>query len=521
MLLTFNAEQIGALLPNYLHLDVHLRITAVGPALMRHLPALSIGDDFADIFAIRNFEVAQFFAACDGVKALRIISRDQTIALYGAAISHPDGYLLAVRHVMSDEHLTSGKRHLDDFGHSDDVVLSTMLFALQRAMLSESEATAIELAHERERGTQMLDRMSRIAGYMAHDFNNLLSIIRLNTDRLLRAFGHDDKIGSIANIIQETASRGSEMTQSLMTLSQQRVGTTMPMIVDDIIHKNARFFGNVVGSNVQLHIALNGQNRQSIISYNGLLHSIINLLINAREAMPRGGNVTLSTSISKGLMARDDDDGRTQLREGIMIRIEDDGPGMNDSLLSRAFEPLFSSKPNGTGLGLASVRDFAVETGGDVWLESAQGKGTTVCLHLPAVDQPVERAHQQAIPTRQADLDAPAKHKILLVEDEPYALEALAELLEGEGYAVTPCNTSDGAMVALEQDAYHLLLTDIVMPGRDGTDIARRACAEQPAIKVVLMSGYVPDSASFEPGWMFLRKPMDCAELLKLISTSV
>lgn len=521
MLVTFNAEQFGALAPNYLHLDINLRITDIGPALRRHFPTLSIGDDFAEIFVIRNFEAAEFFAACDGVRALHMQSRDQAIVLYGAAVSHPHGYLLAVRRVMSNELLLSGKVHLDDFGHSDEVVLSTMLIAIQRAMLSESEATALELAHERQRGTHMLDRMSRIAGYMAHDFNNLLSIIRLNTDRLLLAFSHDDKIRSIANIIQETASRGSEMTQSLMTLSQQRVGTTTPIIVDEIIDKNASFFTHVVGSNIKLRIELNGQNRKSILSYNGLLHSIINLLVNAREAMPRGGNVTLSTSISDGTMANDDGDERLQLRESIIIRIADDGPGMNDPLLSRAFEPLFSSKPNGTGLGLASVRDFAIETGGNVWLESAQGEGTSVYLQLPTEDQPVDIGSQKADAIAHTVLDAPSKHKILLVEDEPYALEALAEMLEGEGYAVTPCSTSDDAMMALEQEAYHLLLTDIVMPGRDGTDIARRACAGQPAIKVVLMSGYVPDSASFEPGWMFVPKPMDSAELLKLISASV
>lgn len=150
-----------------------------------------------------------------------------------------------------------------------------------------------------------------------------------------------------------------------------------------------------------------------------------------------------------------------------------------------------------------------------------QGAGTTVYLHLPVVDQSADVGEQQAAPTLSPDPNPPGKQKILLVEDEPYALEALAEMLEGEGYAVTPCGTSDDAMLALEQDAYHLLLTDIVMPGKDGTDIARRACAGQPSIKVVLMSGYVPDSASFEPGWMFLRKPMNSDELLKLISASV
>lgn len=150
-----------------------------------------------------------------------------------------------------------------------------------------------------------------------------------------------------------------------------------------------------------------------------------------------------------------------------------------------------------------------------------QGEGATVYLHLPVVDHPAGEGVQEAASIRSVDLASSGKQKILLVEDEPYALEALAEMLEGEGYAVTPCRTSDDAMIALEQDAYHLLLTDIVMPGKDGTEIARYACAGQPSIKIVLMSGYIPDSMSVEPGWMFLRKPMDSIELLKLISASV
>jgi CheY-like chemotaxis protein len=108
-----------------------------------------------------------------------------------------------------------------------------------------------------------------------------------------------------------------------------------------------------------------------------------------------------------------------------------------------------------------------------------------------------------------------------LVEDEPYALEALAEMLEAEGYVVTPCASGEQAMQALEQQTYHLLLTDIVMPGKTGTEIAKQANRCQPSIKTILMSGYVPDSASLEPGWMFIRKPMDSDDLLRLVASAV
>ena len=158
--------------------------------------------------------------------------------------------------------------------------------------------------------------------------------------------------------------------------------------------------------------------------------------------------------------------------------------------------------------------------GGDVWLESQVGEGTTVYLHLPLANPSAEAqtAHEFG---QSADAPAIGTRHILLVEDEPYALEALAEMLEAEGYAVTPCASGEQAMHALEQQAYHLLLTDIVMPGQTGTEIARQANRGQPSIKTILMSGYVPDSASLEPGWMFIRKPMDSDELLRLVASAV
>lgn len=521
MLLTFSDEQICALLPAFLHIDHKLQITAMGPGIPKHLPEVRIGMALAEAFDILNYEFNQFFEAVNDIKSVRLVSKCGKVNLFGAALIHDGGYLLAVRFAMSDQMLASGDLHLSDFGHADPVIQSTLLIALQRAMLDDAQATALELAHERKRGEELLDRTSRIAGYMAHDFNNLLSIIKLNTDRLLRSFGSDDRISNLANIIQVTAARGSDITQSLMTISQQRTDTLSPIAIDDLIRENSAFLVNVAGAGIDLIFDLQAGDRKSVISYNGFLNCIINLLINAREAMPQGGRIDLSTSISRGLIHSTSDAHALHTGEFIAIRIADNGPGLNESLLSRAFEPLFSSKPNGSGLGLASVRDFAVEMGGDVWLESQAGEGATVYLHLPVAEGASAATMPRLTATPEQQAQVSGKKSILLVEDEPYALEALLEMLEGEGYAVTPCSTADQAMRALEQNAYHLLLSDIVMPGQNGTDIARIACAGQPSIKVILMSGYVPDSASLQPGWMFLRKPMDSGELLTLISHAV
>jgi CheY-like chemotaxis protein len=355
---------------------------------------------------------------------------------------------------------------------------------------------------------------------MAHDFNNLLSVIRLNTDRLSRQFGKDEKIGKLAEIIQEMAARGSEITQSLMTLSLQRTDTRQPLSVDQVIQDNMGVLDSVVGSNITLKLNLDADGRKSVVSYSDFLNALINLLLNAREAMPMGGQIALSTSLGVGRSKSDGDADADMAASGsyIAIQIADTGIGMSDALLARAFEPQFSSKPNGTGLGLASVRNFAAEMGGDVWLESVEGMGTTAYLHLPIARTVAPLVAAGSSPPNAGTPNALGKQRILLVEDEPYALEALVEMLEAEGYAVTACTSGEEALLALAQNAYDVLLTDVLMPGQNGTEVARDACIVQPSIKVILMSGYVPDSAALQPGWLFLHKPMESAKLLQLIA---
>jgi signal transduction histidine kinase len=518
VLLTFSNKQIGALLPAFVHVDAFLNISAFGPGISRHLPHVCVGMPFDEAFSVVNFDTAQFFREGREVRPVKLMSLVGDLALSGAAVFHEAGCLLAVRFALSEEIFAGGSMDLSDFGYADPVMLSTMLIALQRAMLEESQATAIELAYERQRSAELLERTSRVAGYMAHDFNNLLSIIRLNTDRLLRQFGRDEKIGKPANIIQEMAARGSDITQSLMSLSLQRTDTRQLLSVDEVIKDNIGILDSLVGSNITLKVDLYAGNCKCVVSYNDLLNGLINVLINAREAMPRGGQIDLSTSVVNGPITRDGAADVAEPSSYVAIRIADTGIGMSEALLARAFEPQFSSKPDGTGLGLPSVRNFVVEVGGDVWLESSPAEGTTAYLHLPIAEH--------VAPTTEADFgsaqkDAPKisdKQKILLVEDEPYALEALVEMLEAEGYTVTPCASGEEALIALEQDAYDVLLTDIVMPGQNGTEVARHACIAQPSIRVILMSGYVPDSASFQPEWRFLQKPMESAHLLQLIS---
>lgn len=518
MLLNFTEEQIEAFVPSFMHIDRNLNITAVGSSISRHFSEVRIGMPFADGFSIKNWEVVEFFEDRCGVKPVHIESRSNGLCLSGAGVFHDNGCLLSVRFVLSRDLSVNGSLNLSDFGHADPMVLNMMLIALQRAILEESQTTALELARERQHSTDLLLHTRRTAGYLAHDFNNLLSIIRLNADQLLRLCGQDKKIAKLANIINETASVASHATKVAMTLVKQRTDTLQPLSVDDVIRDNLSIFKSIVGSKVTISLNLQADKYNSVVGYNELLGGIVNVIINAREVMPNGGRIDLSTSVGSQMPKDCDDLKIVRQDKYVAIRIADNGVGMSEALLSRAFEPRFSSKPGGTGLGLASVRDFAVERGGDVWLESALGKGTTVHLLLPVARQAQPLSSVESDTANENLPDEAITQKILLVEDEVYALEALSEMLEAEGYVVTPCKSGEEALEALKRETYHILLTDIVMPGQSGIDVAREAITFQPAIKVILMSGYVPAKVSLQSGWMFLHKPMDRAELLQIIS---
>lgn len=506
MFVQLTDAQLGKLFPAYLLLDKNFCLVGSGPSIRKLLPGLQIGHAFDDCFDVISHDIATVFDIQERPDhPIEVASKCGNIRLHGLVAQQPDGYFLALRHVTTSQYLASQQLELTDFGYADPEIQAIMLIAVQRAMLEEAQDTAIELAFERQKYSALLERTSRVSGYLAHDFNNLLSIISLNTERLARTPSINRKTANLAQIIGDTAARGSEISQSLMALSHQSSETLSARSIDDIINENSAFLKTVVGSKVGVSISLHSGSHKAVVSYNGLLNCIVNLLINAREAMPHGGHISVATTVRDGLATKTDEGTESSPCKYIAIEIGDTGSGMNEALLSRAFEPLFSTKPNGTGLGLASVREYAVEMGGDVWLESTPGEGTRVFLHFPIAADAMTCTDDQSAEDQSFDA-VQNERSILLVEDEPYALEALVEMLEMEGYFVTPCLSAAQALEALEKRSYRLLLTDIVMPQQNGAELANKACIAQPGIRVIIMSGFVPKTAALQSGWMFIRK---------------
>jgi nitrogen-specific signal transduction histidine kinase len=395
-----------------------------------------------------------------------------------------------------------------------------MLVGMQRAMIEDSRSVAMELAYERQRSFDLLDRISRVAGFMAHDFNNFLSIIKLNCERLSREMELDPRVQRLVAIIRDTAIRGSDITRSLMTLSRQRSDSCVSITIDSLIRENLAFFKTVVGSKLELQIHLDAGDPAVLVSRVGILNSLVNLLINARDAMADGGAITISTGLRRALLDIPGSKAPAVMQDYVAIEVADTGAGMSHDVLSKAFEPLFSTKAHGNGIGLASVLEFAREMGGDACLDSSLGKGARIYIYLPVSDGAAPDAASANVPIahRHAAFGAKA---VLLVEDEPYALEALSEMLEAEGLAVTACGSAAQAQAALAHGQYRVLLTDIIMPGESGANLARQACAQQPGLKVILMSGYVPDAEELQADWQFIRKPMDTQMLLEMIHAAL
>ena len=515
MEIEIDESALRVLFPAFVILDDAGRIREFGPTIARRFPAVAGGDRIETHFTISGAAPDGDLSALAGSsQTFTLVGHVDQARLVGTVLRCSAGLLLTLRMSPESFLLDSSDYTMADFAPGDPAIHGLLLLSMQRALLDEQRTVVRELAKERQSSVDLLDRVSRVAGFMAHDFNNFLSIIKLTSDRMRMELLDQPRLRRMLDIIKSTAARGSAITRSLMTLSHQRDDTRILVSIDDMIRDNAQFFSTIAGTGVQIKMDLATTGLVTAVSPVGALNSLVNLLMNARDAMPEGGSITLRTQVRRlpaDAIGRSD-----EASDYIVIEVADTGKGMAPEVLSKAFKPLFSTKPSGNGLGLASVLDFARESGGDACIDSTLGRGTEVHIMLPARPAPdVAMAREPGLAGPHPGSEtAPT---ILLVDDEPYAIEALAELLEAEGYAVTACQSCVQALVELASKPFRILLTDIVMPGENGTALAEAACRMQPDLKVILMSGFVPEGQSMAEDWMFLRKPIDTATLTSML----
>ena len=376
--------------------------------------------------------------------------------------------------------------------------------AALRAREAELRATLEQMraSEEQLRQAHKMKAVGQLAAGVAHNFNNLLQVTMGYTDVLLDEASSDDQRTAIEEIRRATE-RGATLTRQLITFGRRHDARPQRIDLDATIAGLRDMLTRVVREDIDLTMAL-ASGAAVMIDVSDLEQVIINLAINARDALPDGGAIQIETARSDGL---------------VCLRVRDNGAGMTPDVQARLFEPFFTTKEvgEGTGLGLAFVHGVAQHAGGHVSVQSAPGAGTTVSVHLPVV----AAAAEPPPPVRPAATLAHARRAatILLVEDESAVRATTERILKRAGYGVVSAATPAAARELFERQgsSIDLLLTDIVMPGMHGPELADHLRATRPSLPVVFVSGYsdvMPLTTPAGPRAAFVAKPFAAADLI-------
>jgi PAS domain S-box-containing protein len=380
-----------------------------------------------------------------------------------------------------------------------------------------TERRALE---EQLRQSQKMEAVGRLAGGIAHDFNNLLMVISGYSEFLLERLGDEPQLRGPAQEIASASERASALTRQLLTFSRKQMLAPRIVNLNDIATENLKMLRRMIGEDIDL-VMIPGQNLWSVRADGGQIEQVImNLAVNARDAMPSGGKLTIETAN----VTLDEEYSRVHapLRPGdyVMFSITDSGAGMDAETQSHMFEPFFTTKgTKGTGLGLSTVYGIVKQSGGYVWVSSDVGRGTTFKIYLPRVPSLEEPLVQAAAPPVQFQEVEPGTETILVVEDEANLRYLARQYLEKQGYRVV--EAADGAVAmqiaVAHEGVIHLLLTDVIMPGMNGRELAQRISEIRPNVKVLYMSGYTENvighNGTLEAGVRLLQKPFNLRDL--------
>lgn len=375
---------------------------------------------------------------------------------------------------------------------------------------------------EQLRNAQQMEAIGRLAGGVAHDFNNILSIIMGHGELLLRMSGNDERAKAGVEQIQRAADRAAALTQQLLAFSRKQVLQPKVLDLNESVADIQKMLARVIGEDIELFASLHPSLAPVKADPGQIEQVLMNLAINARDAMPHGGKLTMETSNVELLAAQGRD---LDLPAGryVMLRVIDTGHGMDAATLAHIFEPFFTTKPRGkgTGLGLATVYGIVKQSGGGIQVESEAGRGTDFHVYLPAAEGCVPKLAQPA-----ARKVAGGTETILVAEDEPDLRELARIFLEDYGYKVLEAGSADQAIqvAATFAEPIHLLLTDVIMPGMSGRQLAERILSQRPQTRIMYMTGYTDDMVVqhkvLEPGVQLLQKPFTKIDLgLKVRST--
>jgi two-component system, cell cycle sensor histidine kinase and response regulator CckA len=376
------------------------------------------------------------------------------------------------------------------------------------ALRDVSEKRMLE---EQFRQAQKMDAVGQLAGGVAHDFNNLLTVITSYASLLMADMAERDPRRDDLDQILKAAGDAAALTRQLLAFSRQQVIEPRIVLLEDVVRDAQKMLKRLIGEDVEFTGTLSGVPAPVLIDPGQLAQVIMNLVVNARDAMPQGGRLTVETDI----VELDEAYARTHWPATpgrfAMLAVSDTGVGMDGQTRARIFEPFFTTKElgKGTGLGLATVYGIVKQNGGFIWVYSEPGRGATFKVYLPVVqDGAVSGA-----PDAHAATAPHGTETVLVVEDAQAVRAAVRRMLEQYGYRVIDAPTPGAAlgMIAQQRDAIHLLLTDVVMPGMSGKELAERIAAERPGVRSLYMSGYTNDTALryglVGTGLAYIQKP--------------
>jgi len=355
--------------------------------------------------------------------------------------------------------------------------------------------------------SQKLDALGQLTGGVAHDFNNLLMIVSGSIHTLKRGIGNDAKLQRAVVAIEAATRRGAALTSQLLSFARRQ--SLNPQLIDiaERIEAVREVLNSGVGGAVKLSFEIDPGTWPVTVDVAELETALVNLVINARDASPDGGTITIGAHNAKV-------SGELDSGEYAAISVADTGTGIAPDVLDKIFDPFFTTKPigKGTGLGLSQVHGFAHQAGGTVKVESELGRGTKVTILLP---------REQGGPrTAGADpMDTSGSSTVLLVEDNPDVAAASTSLLEQLGYYVRRVADAEEALREVERDGIDLVFTDIVMPGKmDGLALARRLREIRPDLPVLLATGYSDAAINARGDFSILRKPYEIHQLSQALA---
>jgi hypothetical protein len=403
-----------------------------------------------------------------------------------------------------------------------DVATSPIAFQGRPARLTlVSDVTEKRSLEAQLLQSQKIESMGRLAGGIAHDFNNLLGVISGYGELLRKRVGGDTRLAKYADDILKAAERAAGLTRQLLAFSRKQVLQPRILDLNAVVGETEKMLQRLIGEDVQL-VTVFDKRLGSLRADPGQIDQVlVNLAVNSRDAMPRGGRLTIETANVVLDRAYAHQHAGVEPGRYVMLAVSDTGQGMTPDVLARVFEPFFTTKEagKGTGLGLATVHGIVKQSGGHVWVYSEPGRGTTFKIYLPRIDEPEEDAEPVAA---RADLSR-GSETILLVEDEASLRELVRECLEAVGYTVIEARHGAEALEICERHRgfIHLLITDVVMPGMGGRELAERLQASRPEMRTLYMSGYTDDAVVLHgvlaEDMAFLQKPFTAEALARTV----